>query len=119
MSRPAREKALARVAVFLLLCGMCAARPAQAGTVRGRLFRVAYGRQYPAPYVAVTLVNPQMGRSKPAYTGTDGMYYLFNVPPGVYQLEIWWSRDPSQAPYRYNISVNAGPYTDIAPIQIP
>ncbi|MGH9450917.1 MAG: hypothetical protein ACRD11_10280 [Terriglobia bacterium] len=44
---------------------------------------------------------------------------LFNVPAGVYQLEIRWSRDPNQAPIRYTISVNAGPYSNIAPIQVP
>lgn len=120
MTGAPRKKTKWAVAAFLLLlCCTAAALPSQAGTVRGRLFRVAYGRQYPAAYVAVTLVNPQMGRSRPAYTDTSGMYYLLNVPPGVYQLEIWWSREPNQAPYRFNISVNTGPYTDIAPIQIP
>ncbi|HEV2498869.1 MAG TPA: carboxypeptidase-like regulatory domain-containing protein [Terriglobia bacterium] len=120
MTRAPREKAKWAAAAFiLLLCCTAAALPSQAGTVRGRLFRVAYGRQYPAAYVAVTLVNSQMGRSRPAYTDTSGMYYLLNVPPGVYQLEIWWSRNSNEAPYRFNISVNAGPYTDIAPIQIP
>lgn len=106
------------VAVFLLLLGMAGALPAQAATVRGQLYRLVYNTRYPAPYIAVTLVNPTMGRSSPAYTDTNGMYYLFNVPPGSYTLEIWWSRDPSQPPLRYNIIVNNNPYTDIAPIMI-
>lgn len=112
--RPARWAAL-----LLFLLGFAGALPAQAGTVRGQVFRVVYGRRYPAPYIAVTVVNPTMGRSSAAYTDANGMYYLFNVPPGYYTLEVWWSRDPSQAPYRYNIVVNNSPYTDIAPIQIP
>lgn len=119
MIRAPRRKTLWAAAVILLLLCCAAAAPCQAGTVRGRLFRVVYNRQYPAPYVAVTLVNPQMGRSSPAYTDTSGMYYLINVPPGYYQLEIWWSRNPNYPPYRYNISVSNNPYTDIAPIQIP
>lgn len=119
MIRAPRGKVPWAAVVFLLFLCCATAAPSQAGTVRGRLFRMVYGRPYPAPYVAVTLFNQQMGRSRPAYTDTSGMYYLFNVPPGVYQLEIWWSRNPNDLPYRYTISVSNNPYTDIAPIRIP
>jgi hypothetical protein len=89
-----------------------------AGTVRGRLDRRDYyGRIYPAVYVRITLYNDRVGRSAPAYTGTDGMYYLYNVPPGYYTLEIW--RYPNQRPIVYTIQVSNQPITDIAPIQIP
>jgi Carboxypeptidase regulatory-like domain len=89
-----------------------------ASTVRGRLERRdGDGRPYPAVYVSVTLNNDGRGRSAPAYTGPDGMYYLYNVPPGTYYLEIWAYRN--QRPIVYTIYVNDQPLTDIAPIQIP
>jgi hypothetical protein len=89
-----------------------------ASTVRGRLDRRDnYGRMYPAVYVPVTLYQQGRGRSAPAYTGSDGMYYLYNVPPGTYSLEIW--AYPNQRPIVYTIYVYDQPLTDIAPIQIP
>jgi hypothetical protein len=73
-----------------------------AGTVRGRLDRRdGYGRIYPAVYVPITLYNERLGRSAPAYSGTDGMYYIYNVPPGTYYLEIW--PYPYQRPIVYSI----------------
>lgn len=122
MTRTRSERVMTKVtvaALLVLICGTVVASSSEAGTVRGRLFRVAYGKQYPARFIAVTIVNPRSGRSQPAYTNSAGMYYLSNVPPGVELLEIWWSRDPSQPPLRYHITVNNSPYTDIAPIQIP
>jgi|GEM_PF-1866076 hypothetical protein len=89
-----------------------------ASTVRGRLDRRdGYGRLYPAVYVPVTLYNDGNGRSAPAYTGPDGMYYLYNVPPGTYSLEIW--AYPNQRPIVYTIYVYNQPLTDIAAILIP
>ena len=89
-----------------------------AGTVRGRVDRRdGYGRVYPAVYVAVTLFQQGKGRSAPSYTGSDGMYYLYNVPPGTYNLEIW--AYPNQPPIVYTIYVGDQPLTDIKPIQIP
>src|SRR5690349_13815015 len=89
-----------------------------ASTVRGRLERKdSYGRPYPAGYVAVTLYQEGKGRSAPAYTGADGMYYLYNVPPGTYSLEIW--ANPNRPPIVYTIHVSNQPLTDIAAIQIP
>jgi len=89
-----------------------------AGTVRGRLDRRdSYGRIYPAVYVQVTLFQQGKGRSAPAYTGTDGMYYLYNVPPGTYSLEIW--AYPNRPPIVYTIYVSNQQLTDIAPIQVP
>lgn len=91
---------------------------AYAGTVRGRLERRdAYGRAYPAAHVGVTLYNDQMGRSSVAYTGGDGMYYLYEVPPGYYYLEIWVY--PNREPLRFVIQVSNQSVTDIAPIAIP
>jgi hypothetical protein len=86
---------------------------AYAGTVRGKLER----RGYAAEHVGVTLYNQREGRSSYAYTGSDGMYYLYNVPPGTYYLEIWIQ--PDREPLRYEVQVYSQPLTDIAPIVIP
>jgi hypothetical protein len=83
-----------------------------AAMVRGRVQR----DMYPVPYVSVTLIssNPALGRSAPSVTGPDGMYYLYNVPPGQYILELWLG---GPSPVRYPINVRE-PYTDIPPIAI-
>ena len=102
------------ISLFLVFVGTTSA---QGATVRGRLDRRdGYGRLYPASYVSVTLNNPKIGRSSPAYTGADGMYYLYNVPPGDYQLEVW--AYPGKPPLTFNIRVYDRPYTDINPILI-
>src|SRR5262252_4052579 len=103
--------------LLLLLVYAAAAASATASTVRGRLDRVdGYGRHYPASYIAVTLYNPQIGRSSPVYTDPQGMYYIPNVPHRPYVLEVWWSRDPNQPPMQFNVLINNEPYQDIAPI---
>ncbi|HYK90528.1 MAG TPA: carboxypeptidase-like regulatory domain-containing protein [Acidobacteriota bacterium] len=60
---------------------------ADAATVHGQL--VYASNNTPAPYVAVRLNAPGRGASEFAYTGSDGKYYLRNVPAGAYQLEVW------------------------------
>jgi hypothetical protein len=80
---------------------------AYAGTVRGRLDRQGPYGIYPVSYMAV-----------PAYTGANGMYYLYNIPYGGYALEIWVNGF-SYPPITYRISVFNQPYTDIKPILIP
>jgi hypothetical protein len=81
-----------------------------AAMVRGRIQR----GPYPVPYVTVTLFSSSRGRSAPSVTGPDGMYYLYNVPPGQYIIEIWLGGRPIQ------YSVNVGePHTDYPPISIP
>lgn len=103
--------------LLLLLILFATTVSAYAATVRGRLDRRdGYGRNYAAAYVSVTLFNSQLGRSAPAYTGSDGMYYFYNVPPGFYTLEIWLS--PGKA-LVYRIQVYDQPYTDISPLLIP
>ena len=111
------KSSFGRLAVLTFVICMLSAST-YAGTVRGRLDRRdGYGRIYPAVYVRVTLYNDRVGRSAPAYSGTDGMYYLYNVPPGSYLLEIW--PYPNQPPIVYTIYVSDQALTDIAPIVIP
>jgi Carboxypeptidase regulatory-like domain len=101
-------KVLAPVLLVFLVTGS-----ANAATVRGRL---VHSNGYPAAGVAVTVFSQGTGRSSPAYTGGDGMYYLNNVPPGYYYLEVW--SYPGGAPAVYQIQVYE-PYTDIPPTGVP
>lgn len=114
-----------RVALVLCKLVLCCllvvvvAHTAAAATIRGRLDRVApNGYRYPASAVAVTAQSPYVGRSNPAFSAQDGMYYLYNVPAGYYTLEVWWSRDPRVPPAVYQIQV-VEPLTDLAPIVVP
>jgi len=92
---------------------------AAAATVRGRLDRIyPNGARSPAQGVAVTIYNQNLGRTTAAYAGSDGLYYLYNIPTGSYYLEVWTSRDPRVPPTVYQINVGE-PYTDIPPIVVP
>ena len=87
-------------------------------TVRGRVVREGAHGQSPAAGVAVsvTAIDSKLGRSAPTFTGTDGMYYLYNVPAGTYRLEIRVSKDRVTT---YTIRVGNSGFTDIAPVVVP
>ena len=72
-----------RAVVILFLTAVVS----NAATVQGQLVYSSGGR--PAPYVGVRLNSASRGPSEFAYSGNDGRFYLRNVPPGAYQLEIW------------------------------
>lgn len=97
------------LALFFILTSVAA----NAATIRGRL---VYSNGYPAAGAAVTVLNRQVGRSSPGYAGANGMYYLYNIPPGYYYLEVWLR--PGAKPIVYQIQV-LGPYIDIPPITVP
>ena len=99
------------LAVLILVIIAAVEAIAGGSTVRGRLVREG---NYPAAGVEVSLlaVNTKLGRSSRSYSGTDGMYYIRNVPPGEYDLELWVAKEP----VTYRITVRDGEYTDIAPI---
>jgi hypothetical protein len=100
--------------ILILIYGSTAS--AYAGNVRGMLYRRdGYGRTYPAPYIRVTLNHPQYGRTSPADTGPDGMYYFYNMPPGGYWLEVWLA----EGPLVFTVQVYDQPLTDIPPVQVP
>jgi hypothetical protein len=111
MSRGQIFRRLAYICALVLLLSTSA----DAATLRGRLLRVyPNGAQFVAGGIAVTLYSQNLGRSTPATSGPDGMYYLYNIPPGDYNLEIWVSNPP--VVYRVQIR---DPYTDIPPIRVP
>lgn len=102
---------------LLVMASSATAASAQQVTIRGRLERATPGGVYPAVGVAVTVYSSSIGRSNPTYAGTDGMYYIYNVPPGAYALEIWIPGAPT--PMMFPIAVPFVPYFDIAPIRVP
>lgn len=94
-------------------------RPEVNSTVRGQLYRRApNGQAYFAAGIAVRLNHPQYGPSAFAYSGGDGMYYLQNVPPGQFTLEVWLTSRPEDV-MRFNVQVNGQPTVDVPPIQVP
>ena len=103
---------------FLRLALVCvslaaAASLAGAATVRGRLM---HRNGSPAAGIQVTVSNSGQGRSEPGRSGSDGMFYLYNIKPGKYYLEVWV--DPDKAPTVYQLQVTE-PYTDVPQISVP
>jgi len=68
---------------FLIL-----ALSAEAATVRGKVVRRSPAGTYPAAGVAVTVYSPGRGRTAPVFTDRYGFYILYDIPPGVYDLEF-------------------------------
>jgi hypothetical protein len=94
--------------IGILFCGLTAVAQvdAQTTTVRGQLLR-ANGAA--APGITVTLNHSTFGRSSQATTGSDGMYYFYNVPFGDYFLEVWVSKPARVYPMR----IFTAPYCDL------
>ena len=84
-----------------------------ASTVRGRLYREAGGRPYPAAGVSVRLRDAH-GSTRTASSSSDGFFYFYNVASGSYMLDVMGAATQS-----YSIRVDQREYTDIAPIQVP
>src|SRR5438093_10646967 len=51
--------------------------------------------------VTVSVFSGTRGRSGFSYSGYDGMYYLYGIPPGPYTLELWVH--PNAPPLTYPI----------------
>ena len=105
-----------RVALAVLcaaaLC-MLEAPDVQAQTVRGK---IVFRNGYPAGGTAVRVFRPDLGASGYAYAGPDGMYYLNGIPPGDYQLQVFFDR---RAMPTWPIRVYPQPLTDIPPYALP
>ena len=103
-----------RVSIVCILISL--AQSASAATVRGRLYYTVPNRsRVPAPGVAVTISFPNGTRSAPAHSDGYGMYYIYNIPPGKYRLEVWTA--PGHPPLVFTIQVRE-PYTDVSPIVV-
>lgn len=91
---------------------------ATAATVRGRLDRVyRNGVRKHAAGVAVTVLSRARGRTSPSHTDSDGMYYIYNVSPGAYYLEVWVNSSPGSPPMVFPIQV-VEPYTNVPAIVV-
>ena len=99
--------------VGLLVLLLLSADVLAASTVRGRLYREANGRTYPAQGVNVRLRDAS-GSTRSASSSSDGFFYFYNVTSGAYSLEVVGAGTQS-----YSIRVDEREYTDIAPIQVP
>ena len=99
--------------IAMVFCGLFAVAQvdAQTTTVRGQLLRGAS----PAGGITVTLNHPTFGRSSPSTTGSDGMYYFYNVPFGDYYLEVWIS-NPARV---YPMRIFTAPYSDLPRLPVP
>lgn len=96
-----------RSMLFLTVILIAIAPAALAGTVRGKVIR-ADGA--PHESAAVSLGSG----SSPVYTGRDGMFYIRNVQPGTYTVEV---KSPRQTK-KFRVTVQAAEYTDLAPIAV-
>ena len=116
------KKRLSLILVILGLSLMFVVNVHSQVMVRGRVVRNSPNGPYPVAGVPVTIKNPATRvRSNPSYTGTDGMYYLYNVVPGDYVLEFWFSGF-NIPPLVYQTRVapsQPGRSFDIAPITLP
>lgn len=102
--------------IFAVLFLIILTTNVHAQDVRGRLDGVGPYGAYPVPRIAVTLFTPNYGRTRPVYSDYQGMYYIYNIPPGQHTLEIWVY---DQKPMKFRIFVNPNKrLTDIAPIRI-
>ena len=110
--RRAGFAALAMAALLGLLLALTPAQEAEAQTVRGR---IVFPNGYPANGAAVRVFNQRLGPSGFAYTTYDGMYYLNGIPPGDYELQVFFNGGPNTA---RPIRVFPQPMTDIPPISL-
>lgn len=101
-----------RYAAILIVGILLLAAAAQAASVRGQLL---FSNNSPAAFVAVRLNSASRGPSEFAYSGTDGKFYLNNVPVGTYQLEVWRGKTMV---LRIGVSVQE-PVSNIQPTRLP
>ncbi len=102
-----------------------APEPQGVAVIRGRLQRIVgpNGQWIPIGGLVVTLRDFRNIRSTPAFSGYDGMYYFYAVPPGEYTAEVWYQN--AQAPFLMvpirvaYLQTPNGPLFDIAPIIVP
>ena len=92
-------------------------------TVEGQVLRDKANKsdKHPAVNVPITLQSEKMGRSPVVYTNSEGKYYLKDVPPGKYTIQIWSESLPNtkgQAAYLYPIEVSEGQKNKVKPLLV-
>jgi hypothetical protein len=104
--------------VLSIVLAVGAAQPTH--TVRGKLCRDrAVVDCPPVARMAVRLNHPDYGPSGWSYSGTDGMYYVPNVPLGRFRVEVWRTSDPKDM---LVVTVDVKPdgqmYADVPPLRV-
>jgi hypothetical protein len=112
ITTPMPRRAVLLHIVFVCTALALVAASASAASVRGE---VQHRNGKPAEGIAVTISDHKDFRSAPAHVGTDGMYYLANIPAGQYYLEVWVN---PQTPQVYEVKV-AEPNTDMPRVTVP
>jgi hypothetical protein len=85
------------------------------GSVHGTTLRGSLGQKFakgdiiPIPGLRVTLTDGNRTLAE-AYSGYDGKYYISNIAPRDYLLEVWFA---SKRPSSFIIHAHSDPYTDI------
>jgi hypothetical protein len=97
---------------LVILTAVSIASIAHAETVRGKI--VYPDGVTPHVNVAVTLESAGSGRSGTVYSGSDGMFYLENVPPGQYSMEIKSPNETRTVP----VVVARKDVNDVAPVAV-
>ncbi len=115
MRRKCSWKRAVKSVVGVTLMALASAR-GRAATVQGALFCPTGNR--PAYNSAVSVFRADIGQSSLAAVGQNGMFYLYNIPPGNYVLQVWSRTNPSQQPLLYQISVFE-PLTSLPLLQLP
>lgn len=92
---------------------------AQTVTLRGKLLETNGTDTVAASSVAVTLMDSLENRTMPVYSQSDGLYYVYDVAPETYILEIWVNTLKNEPVcYKVHVCDNLNHYFDIAPILI-
>ena len=85
----------------LLICCLFQATIVEANqaVVQGQL--ISRNNNYPAPGLTVSLIHPELGRSAPAISDSNGIFIFYGIPimQTQYFLEVYWGsqlifRDP-------------------------
>ena len=115
---PQRRHAFLLVLAVAVTCWFAVVAPLYAGNVRGRVVRRGPQGDYPVGGVAIRVrQGANGGWSGTVYTGQDGMYYLYKIPPGQFTLFVY--PRPNTPPLTFAVQVSNQPWTDLAPVRLP
>jgi len=87
---------------------------ARAATVQG----AAVCQNGPAFNAAISVFRADIGQSSLSPVDGNGMFYLYNIPPGNYVLQVWSRTNPAASPLLYQISVFE-PITSLPVLRLP